>query len=463
MVNGIRRFRIVALASAAALATLASAAARADIFAATCVRGPTSQDIAIFNASLGTSVALPGVVNTADGIERHPSISSDGRRLAFARLSGSSQRLIVADLSTGQTADLFTGFEIAQSPIFGSAITPDGTAVATGRPFRSFFSFRFPVATLTSLSSFPSGPFSRTTLSPTRFNITTGPGGGHVEDIATGGGGNLLALHLDRTFADSWLALVQRDGSSSLPLRMSDRTFSQPALAAVNPASVLFVQQLRNTGSGTNVYLDRDIAFRPATLAGFPGTPTLLRLGVSTPGRDESQPALTADGRYVGFVRDAEGANDRLFVWDSQTQIFLNPNGIDLGAIGTASGCRSLSLYTRSVISSSAISQLGNVNATLTQASSIGIFVQRIVGTTKVLGRKAYELETVGRFPLGMYGAGNVFTHWDFEVNGEPLPAGRYLVTLRAVEGDLVRELGEPQVLRIDMRGGTHMLGKDPR
>jgi hypothetical protein len=73
-----------------------------------------------------------------------------------------------------------------------------------------------------------------------------------------------------------------------------------------------------------------------------------------------------------------------------------------------------------------------------------------------VLGRKAYELETVGRFPLGSFGAGNVFTHWDFEVDGEPLPPGKYLVTLRAVEGDVVRELGEPQVLRIHDRPKHH-------
>jgi hypothetical protein len=118
----------------------------------------------------------------------------------------------------------------------------------------------------------------------------------------------------------------------------------------------------------------------------------------------------------------------------------------------TASRCGSLSLYTRAVVLGSVISRVGTVNATLASAASIGIFVQRIVGKTQLLGRKAYELETVGRFPLGSYGEGNVFTHWNFEVNGEPLPPGRYLVTLRAVEGDVVRELGEPQVLRIEDR-----------
>ena len=47
-----------------------------------------------------------------------------------------------------------------------------------------------------------------------------------------------------------------------------------------------------------------------------------------------------------------------------------------------------------------------------------------------------------------------------FEVNGEPLPPGRYLVTLRAVEGTVVRELGESQVLKIDESGHAHMLAK---
>ncbi len=203
------------------------------------------------------------------------------------------------------------------------------------------------------------------------------------------------------------------------------------------------------------VLQDGDIAFRPGSIEGFPGTPTRVLGGVST-SAEESQPALTSDARYLAFVRGGTGGNDRLFVWDPQTQTMLNPNGVDLGLRDSSSGCGSLSLYTRPVISSSVISRTGTVNARLASTSSIGIFVQRIVGKTRVLGRKAYELETVGRVPLGIYGAGNVFTHWDFEVDGEPLPPGKYLVTLRAVEdtaeGTVVRELGEPQVIRIPGR-----------
>ena len=107
------------------------------------------------------------------------------------------------------------------------------------------------------------------------------------------------------------------------------------------------------------------------------------------------------------------------------------------------------------------ITSAGNVNATLLGASSIGIFVQRIVGKTRVLGQVEYQLETVGRFPLGSFGEGNVFTQWDFTVGGAPLPPGFYQVTVRAVEGDVVRELGKPQGLWIDVQGRPHMIGED--
>jgi hypothetical protein len=101
------------------------------------------------------------------------------------------------------------------------------------------------------------------------------------------------------------------------------------------------------------------------------------------------------------------------------------------------------------VIATSRITVSGGVTATLTDASSIGILVQRIVGEDRTRGQVAYELEPVGRVPLGFFEKGSLRTHWDLEVDGEPLLPGRYLVTLRAIEGDVIRELGEPQVLRI--------------
>lgn len=430
------------------LAAFASSAARADIFAAVCI-GAGGGDIGLVNASTGVRRTLPAGVNTS-GVERNPSISSDGRRLVFQRVvPNGTPRLIAMDLATGQSTDLFDGLETARDPILFSSITPNGATVATGRPLRNILGRFLPRVTLTSLQSFPSGPFSRSNLGTSRLYAT----GGDVESAAASGG-NLFAVHVRPQPANRGeVFLAQLGGSSSAPVRGANLDYSRPAIAANNPTEVLFVERIFTNGVGSH----GDIVFRPATLSGFPGTPTKLFSGVSTPD-EETLPALTANGRYVGFVRGFEDRPDRLFVWDSQTQTFLNPNGVNLGSRSAHFGCGSSSIYLEPLLTSGVITSAGNVNATLQLASSIGIFVQRIVGKTKVLGRKAYELETVGRFPLGAYGAGNVFTHWDFEVGGELLPPGKYLVTLRAVDGDVVRELGEPQLLKIDVRGRPHTL-----
>jgi hypothetical protein len=282
------------------------------------------------------------------------------------------------------------------------------------------------------------------------------PARGRVFDVAAAELG-LIAMHVQASDLDQ-LMLVQHGVGSSLPLTDPLHEYSQPAMAADNPQIVVFRERRVFTLDGRKVFLPGEIQSRPATLAGFAGPPTTLPF--SRIERDESQPAVTADGRYVAFVRDAPNeANDRLFVWDSQTQTLMNPNGVDLGLRFTARDCGSTSLYTRLVIASSVISGSGFVNASLVQAASIGIFVQRIVGTTQVLGKTTWQLETVGRFPLGAYGEGNVFTHWDFHVNGAPLPAGHYLVTVRAVEPDAVRELGEPQTLWIGNNGNVFVSG----
>ncbi|HEY2636652.1 MAG TPA: hypothetical protein VGI54_04630, partial [Solirubrobacteraceae bacterium] len=80
------RFRL-ALTAAATFAALACAPAHADTFAATEVHAPGSRsdfDIEVVNATTGAKVALPaGVDTTAD--ELHPSISTNGKRLAFER------------------------------------------------------------------------------------------------------------------------------------------------------------------------------------------------------------------------------------------------------------------------------------------------------------------------------------------------------------------------------------------
>ena len=214
-------------------------------------------------------------------------------------------------------------------------------------------------------------------------------------------------------------------------------------MAATNPQFVFF-EALDLIASA------RDIVFRPANILTFVGTPTRLPAIVNS-FREESQPAVTADGRYLAFVRDAGTFGDYLFVWDSQTQTLLNPNGVQLGGftVDTRRRGGSVSLYTKPVLKGATISSSGTVTLSLVSTSSVGILVQRIVGRTEILMQPAYELEPVGRVPLGTFPAGNSRVEWDLAVDDEPLEPGEYLVTPRAVEGTIALELGRPHRLVI--------------
>ena len=427
----------------------ASPPARADIFAAVNVAAPpprTDLDVAVVNASIGTRVSLPSLVNTTAS-EVHPSISSDGRRLLFKRLGAFGSSLLLVDMDTSASATLFSVAETRLSPIYGSTLTSDGRRVLTGRRLRPIagsdgITRYFPVATVTDVSSFPTGPYPRSTRIAGSGSGFSGPG--RVADVAVGGAPVYEpAVFQVVTDANPFGALVYSAFNIAVILRNSRIDFGQPALSG---GFVFFDARRINENSG--LLGGSDILLTSASPGSFGDG---FQGAVST-GEDESQPGFTSDGRYFAFVRHGSDGHDRLFVRHVDSLAFLNPNGVDLGVVATR-GIGSVSLYERAVLASSAITRTGQVNATLTSASSIGIFVQRIVGKTKVLGRKAYELETVGRVPLGSYGAGNVFTHWDFAVNGEPLAPGRYLVTVRAVEGDVVREFGESQVLTIGKKG----------
>lgn len=66
------------------------------------------------------------------------------------------------------------------------------------------------------------------------------------------------------------------------------------------------------------------------------------------------------------------------------------------------------------------------LTTTLDRAVRVGIIVQRIVGTQQI---------RIGRVAFGFHRKGRPQIRWDLRVNGRKLPAGRYLVTLRAVDG----------------------------
>jgi hypothetical protein len=433
--------RLAVTMAALVAALLAPAGARADLLAAVDVTGPDgSADVGVLNASTGTRVALPAGINTA-AQERHPSITIDGKQLVFLRSdpAAGTIRVIFADLTNGESADLFTGFEVAQRPPSDPAILPTGGDVFTGAPFGREQSTFF--ADLIHTFRGPSGSFTHSTLRP--------PYGFAVDGRTTQptAGGHLRAAYaLQRGGTRSEVVLGGTGTLASPPLGRADRSYSHPALAGdVGPTQLLFVDRPFSKGDqGTG-----DIVFRPAIPSTFPGTPTALPAIVNS--GDESLPAFSPDERYVAFVRRT-GGHDRLFAWDSQTQTLLNPSGVDLGTLA-AGESGNLSLYTRALFTVAVVAPTGLVTANLLQNSVVGLFVQRIVGRKKVLGRRAFKLRTVGRVPLGKFKRGHLRKRWDFKVGGKRLRPGRYLVTVRGVTPKrVVRELGKPKVIRIRRR-----------
>jgi hypothetical protein len=158
-------------------------------------------------------------------------------------------------------------------------------------------------------------------------------------------------------------------------------------------------------------------------------------------------PAFTRDGRYLAFIRQDSRGGSRLYVWDTQTQLLLNPNGIATSRPSDFDG--NIALEVRRVFTSTTLSS-GSVGFSLASKSTTGLLVQRIVGRRKVLGRTAPKLKRVGRVPLGSFRKGRHRKRWKFTVGGHRLRRGCYLVTFRALTRKRkVRDLSRPYTVRV--------------
>jgi hypothetical protein len=110
----------------------------------------------------------------------------------------------------------------------------------------------------------------------------------------------------------------------------------------------------------------------------------------------------------------------------------------------------SVSLFFHPLIKTTKLGPGGLFDVGLTGPTGIGIIVQRILGTHRVLGKKGFKLGPARRVPLGSFTKGRHRIRWNRNVGGRPLKPGRYLVTVRAVTPKaVVRELGSPHVLRV--------------
>ncbi len=458
----------LAIAAVAVSALYAVPSASADIVAAvdvplaggasTGVNQHTDQfDIALLNATTGAKLSLPAGVNTSTADEFHPSLTPDGKLLAFERVDASAgtTRIIAANLATGQTADLFNTFDVGTLKPATPFVEADGSAVLTGSPF----SLK-PQWTATSLGGFPSPPF---THASTQFPVVE-PMDGHTFDpvdtasasaatVVDGSTGNeAVVVHRDFGSGNDDTVFISRGFDSSASIGFAHPAISDPATnvevverrsrggcAAVNQCAVL----------GQLGFLSGGVAARPSPLPAI----------VNAPGRDEAFPAFTPDGRYLGFVRQTADNHDRLFVLDTATQTLLNDQGVDLGILGAPLSARdrlrrlegNLSLRETFVLAPLfQLSPTGRLQFRVLSSTGVGLLVQRVVGHHKFLGRTVRTLKTVGRVPLGQFRRGKYKLHWTLRVAGHRLKHGTYLVTPRSVTRHrIVTGLGTPRVLKI--------------
>jgi hypothetical protein len=244
-----------------------------------------------------------------------------------------------------------------------------------------------------------SGEFSAPVVSTALSNFPTGPftrstveqqynftANGSLQDLAAGGA--LIAFQETRAGSQGELVLRQLGGTASFPLANSQTTFANPNMAASNPEIVVFDQRSVSGGVGAG-----DIAF---------GDDVDLRRQGRRPRRHD----LPRRGFRVAVLQAHPRCAEHQREW------------VDQPAADGGSG--------------------------------IGIIVQRILGTNRVLGRQAYRLGPARRVPLGTFKKGRHGIRWDVKVNGRKLAPGRYLVTVRAVTPKVVvRELGRPRVIRV--------------
>jgi hypothetical protein len=420
---------------------------------------PTQTDIALIDPATGTTMPLPAGINTPAN-ELHPSITPDGRRMAFETVDpiGGTVRIRVVDLTTRAQADLFNAIQASSIQPMTPAITPDGSAVITGVPLVSTSNGQFAARwNVTSLANFPAGPYPQSQ----RSGNATFPAAGRTLNPNVRSDGDLVSDVLTSPSGigsgSTNLLVSFPNGLSSVA---SSNTDGHPVLS--DPTNNVVVFQQTGTRQN-NVSQYTDLMFRP--VSGFASAPpTDFPALVSSSGQDELQPAFTPDGRYLGFIRNAHNSDhhDRLFVFDMQTQTMLNSSGIDLGYFSfscefgtqfpfqfTLQGGISLR-ETFTLRLSSFNFSTGLFAFQLQAATGIGILVQRIVGHHRLLGRVVPTLKTVGRVPFGRFKRGKHHVHWNLRVNGRKLRRGTYLITPRLLNRNgIVTELGKSRMLRI--------------
>jgi hypothetical protein len=383
-------------------------------------------EIGLVNALTGATLSLPAGVNTNDD-ELHPTLTPDGRYLVFMRtkllpkLNGDivppeARTLFVADRQTGTVTSLG---RTGAGPVFVSA-----TALGWGvRPFTNpqFSDRRF----ASTLATFSGGAVAGGTQERSQP-----PTGSLVETVHADNGAVPEFdpfFQENRDFSARYLSFAVLNATSGA---LQSQTVQFTTIRDSNSGGISAFGHTTNHGSASapaghpHVRSDDYVAFHMGgdiQTQSWPANDLAVAPEPITTDAPERDAAWSPDELNLGFIRTVDGQR-RLGVFNATPgiQTILNPLaslGPEAptpqtrayqeiwGGLSIAEGAPSSAPLITCDATCRARLQSGGSTTILAPrlsiGSQIGIFVARVVGTRKLLGRTAPRLRVVGKVPLG--------------------------------------------------------------
>ena len=489
--HGRRRWIAAGIGLAAGLALAPATANAAGLIAAYDYYVPGKGfEIGLKDAQTGANLSLPAGVNTNDD-ELHPALSRDGRYILFDRmrllpgLNGDfvppeDRTIQRVDRQTGAVTRFIGGPKVAGPAFVRGKLTTNGSTTNTvsyGNQIayfdgeRSYVSAHLPIDGANN----PIGPhFSNVspvdTMNSTPLIETTHAvvDGGPNETF--GRDRLLLTLaYINRTTGAliksvAHLGFNLRQPNAPLQaLRREFGTAEAPASHPVTRAGDLTVAFAMAGGGNFDI---QTTTLPNGGLFSVPD-PTAAPAAVNTADA-EQMPAWSTDDLKLGFVRTAK-TRRRLGVFDATPGIQSVVNSpVDIGPEGPTPQIRSFQSVWGGLSLSDAYSvdpppptaacnvaclaalrpppgatplkpvALKPIVKTGSGPINIGIFVARVTGTRRLLGRKVPRLRVIGKVPLGRARKGTNRFRWDRRVAGKRLKRGTYVLTFRTLKGKRV-------------------------
>lgn len=405
------------------------------------------------------TIALPPGVVTTD-TETRPVLASDGRQLVFRRQGPGAlddQNLIYVDRTTNAVTTLsLPGVPFGQAPEFG--LSPDGrnliTKVTSAAPVGSPPLPTATAATILDSTALPAGPFPQLAAP-----VVDLPDEGGQPAFVTVSGRGRPDINNARRY--TWVSLADAAGDF---VTASSQELITGIVGGQSRATKVTGHQIQNPvltpSDQSTITYDDTSKLRQVRMTATP-TFTMLSLPNVTFGTTrQTEPQWTASGRYLAWIDKPFNPSfiavpTKVFVYDTQTQGLVRPDGLLLGNFKFATGltiAETPSVVSTFTLSTSVATRIQNItlNTNLLAGTSVGILVQRVEGKTKLLRRTVPRLVTVGRVPLGQHKKGANKIGWNGKVAGRRLKPGTYKITMRAVASDgKPSDLSKPVTLRV--------------